>query len=120
MRLPVVLRLVCAFAAALVVAPPAHAADGELVQVRGNPKIFRIVGGAPVWLVGECSRIDCSGRTMVDNLSGYGQYPRDGALSSGGSDGGTYRWAGGAPLWINRCTYGPGCGGTVEIDDNAY
>jgi hypothetical protein len=105
----------------LLAVPGAALADGELVRVPPAPHVYRIVGGAPLHIViCDGRNNDCQPQTEVANLNGYRQYPRDGAMSSGGSDGGIYRWAGGAPLWVSRCDYGGGCGPAVLIDDNAY
>ena len=57
-----------------------------------------------------CPSGGCANVEAVQDLSAYGQYPRDGAMVNGFSDGGIYRFAGGARLWISRCDYGLGCG----------
>src|SRR5215203_1115914 len=115
-------RIGLALLLALLFAPAAHAAvpDGGLVRVNGRPEVYRIVGGAPLW-VSVCppDTNGCAGTTVVANLNEYQQYPRDGALTAGGRDGGIYRWAGGAPLWISSCGYGPGCPKVILIDDES-
>ncbi|MDA0182821.1 hypothetical protein OJ997_21090 [Solirubrobacter phytolaccae] len=117
---------IIALALALV-APAVAQADGEFVQVSGDPsgKVYRIVGSAPLWIgPGVCAATNgCQGLAQVNDLSAYRTYPADGALTHGGSDGatyGTYRWAGGAPLWISSCGYGPGCAAQILVDDVAY
>ncbi|RKQ86684.1 hypothetical protein C8N24_4699 [Solirubrobacter pauli] len=121
------IRAALAALAVLLVVPTVALADGEFVQVNGDPsgKVYRIVGSAPLWIgPGVCAAANCyQGITYVNDLSAYRQTPADGALTYGGSDGatyGTYRWAGGAPLWISSCGYGPGCGAQILIDDTAY
>jgi hypothetical protein len=105
-----------------VLAPAAAAQqpqpDGKLIRTPDG-KLYRVVGGAPLPLA-SCAFANCADVVEVPNLSGYEQFPRDGALAYGGSDGGVYRFAGGAPLWIIRCTYGPGCAGLIQVDDNAF
>jgi hypothetical protein len=105
-----VLLLTCP-AAALAVEP-----DGTLIQVQGAPAIYRVVGGAPVWISRCDYSNDCAGKVVVPNLSGYRTYPRDGALLQNVDDGGTYRIAGGAPMWLSRCNYEPGCPSTPTVD----
>jgi hypothetical protein len=38
----------------------------------------------------------------------------------GGTDGGTYRFAGGAPLWITTCSYAPTCAGRIQVDAGTW
>jgi len=56
----------------------------------------------------------------VTDLRAFRAYPRDGARVANRDDGGIYRFAGGAPLWISSCDYAPGCGGVVEVDAHAF
>ena len=53
------------------------------------------------------------------NLTGYRPYPADGAIVRSLADGGTYRFAGGAPLWISSCGYAPTCAGRFDLNNLA-
>ena len=117
-----VLKLILAAAMTLVIAAPAAATEPDNSLIRTpDGAIYRIVGQAPLHL-GKCPAKDgdpCPW-IAVNDLSGYRQYPSDGVVTYGGSDGGIYRWAGGAPLWLGRCDYGGGCASGMQIDDKSY
>jgi hypothetical protein len=101
-----------------VLAPAAGAQqlDGKLIWVNGT--FYRVVGGAPLPIL-NCL-LDCSAPVEEKDLSLYRQFPRDGAMAFGAPDGGVYRFAGGAPLWISRCTYGLGCTPRFQIDETGF
>ena len=63
-------------------------------------------------------RLRGSSRTSP-NLNGYRPYPADGAIVRSLADGGTYRFAGGAPLWISSCGYAPTCAGRFDLNNLA-
>ncbi|HKO38746.1 MAG TPA: M23 family metallopeptidase [Solirubrobacterales bacterium] len=89
--------------------------DGSLVRTPDG-RVFRIVGGAPIW-ISRCDYTNgCAGVVNVSDLAPFRAYPHDGALMANVDDGGIYRFAGGAPLWISSCGYLPGCNGVVQVD----
>lgn len=110
--------VVLALAFALV-APAVARADGEVIQVTGQPEVYRVVGGAPLWINSCDYAPGCGGLQQVPNLNAYRQFPADGALARQWDTGAVYRFAGGAPLWISSCAYGPGCPVIIEADSNA-
>ncbi len=118
-----VLKLILAAAMTLVIAAPAAATepDNTLIRTAFDGAVYRVVGQAPLHL-GKCpaNPNDTCQPIAVNDLSGYRQYPSDGVVTYGGSDGGIYRWAGGAPLWLSRCDYGGGCASGMQIDDTSY
>src|SRR6201999_546747 len=91
-------RLVALLIAAFALhAGTALAADGDLVKTPDGA-VYRIVGGAPLWISSCSYSSNCAGVKAVDNLSAYKQYPADSAVVRNVTDGGYYRFVGGAPL----------------------
>jgi hypothetical protein len=117
-------RIRIAAVMAILAAVPAPVAvaqepDGSFIETP-DAKIYRVVGRAPLQVASCAFATNCASRKKVENLSGYEQFPRNGALITGGADGGVYRFAGGAPLWISSCSYGPLCTGLLQVDDTAF
>jgi hypothetical protein len=114
-------RVVLAVLAALVVAEPAAAQhpDNTLIQVTGKPEVYRVVGGAPVWL-STCGYdpANCpSNIQQVSDLSLYRAYPRDGVtIRNYDPSGAVYRFAGGAPLWMGKCDASSPCPEQYQVD----
>ena len=103
------------FLVVLLAAPSAQAmGDGGFVRLPDG-RIFRIVGGAPLY-VSSCSYSGCTPIDAANDLSGYATYPRDGAMAANHDNGATYRFVGGAAEWISRCTYGGGCSNVITVD----
>jgi len=99
--------------------------DGALVANVDDGGIYRFAGGSAQWI----SRCDygggCPSVPTVDGgtfaaLDHMLQYPADGAMVANQDDGGTYRFAGGAPLWISSCEYGPRCPNVVPVDGGTF
>ena len=84
--------------------------DGSFVQVSGQPEIYRMAGGAPVYV---SSWSDVGGKQSFSVISqkqfdGLRQYPADGTFVADGGKGKgpgacgcVYRFAGGAPTYVS-------------------
>jgi hypothetical protein len=55
-------------------------------------------------------------QATIDSLDHLRPYPADGTYIRAVDDGAIYRVAGGAPLYINDCTYLAGCADFVNIN----
>jgi len=97
--------------------------DGTTVSTADTGGIFKIAGGAALWL-NSCDA-GCGNPIAVEqySINGDGTYPggtphlrpvpADGTTLSTADTGGVFKIAGGAPLWLNSCT--PGCGAPIEV-----
>jgi hypothetical protein len=117
-------RVVFAVVLTLVLAAPAAAQvlpDNRLIRVAGTTPVYRVVGGAPIWL-SDCAYIPegCSGTvTDIASLAGYAAYPRDGVTIRNyvpAARGAVYRFAGGAPLWLGICDARSPCPEQYQVD----
>jgi hypothetical protein len=106
-------------------------ADGTLVQNQADGGTYRFAGGAPLWISSCDYAPGCKNVTRVDGgtfsrngaISGAKRMradPADGTLVRNQADGGIYRFAGGAPLWISSCAYGGGCPSVVSVDAGTF
>ena len=109
----------------------AYPADGTLIANHGDGGIYRFAGGAPLWISSCEYAPGCGGVVTLDGgtfarngaISGaprMREHPADGTMITNHADGGIYRFAGGAPLWISSCEYAPGCGGVVTLDGGTF
>jgi len=85
--------------------------DGAMMRT-DDGAVYRFAGGAPLWVT-TCSYAPCTPRSEVnlDSLKDTAHVramPVDGTVVRNASDGGYYRFAGGAPLLV-RCDMGAGC-----------
>jgi hypothetical protein len=106
--------------------------DGTLVSNADDGGIYRIAGGAPLWISrcdygGGCPSVVAldSGTFTHQGTATAAQphlrvIPPDGTLVHNQDDGGTYRFAGGAPELISRCNYGGGCPSVVPVDGGTF
>lgn len=91
--------------------------DGTSVQIAGSPEIYRIAGGAPLYVsnwaaVGGPQPYTVVSQAQFEDLNVYpanGTFLRDEA-------GTIWRVAGGDPLWVNSCADIDACSGLVQID----
>ena len=92
---------------AVLVPSSAHAADGDFIRVYPddpNGPVYRIVGGAPIY-VSTWASVGAPGvQPYTDVTQAYFNslppYPADGAIANDGVQ--TYRWAGGAPIVVTN------------------
>jgi len=81
-----------------------------------DQKIYRIAGGAPLYIA-DCSPLGgCSPLQDVSNLGAYAAVPADGTFLQAAESGHIYRVAGGAPLYIGDCGQLSGCSGYVTVN----
>lgn len=78
-------------------------ADGTFVQVSGSPAVYRIVGGAPLYVsnwnaFGGAQPVTVISQAQFNALAAY---PANGTFISSTSDGRCYEVAGGAPEYIS-------------------
>ena len=79
---------------------------------------YRFAGGAPLWISSCGYAPTCAGRYDLNNLADTAHIramPADGTVVRNVNDGGFYRFAGGAPLFV-RCDMGAGCTAPTMID----
>jgi hypothetical protein len=94
--------------------------DGSVIRLAESGAVYRFAGGAPLWL-GSCTYAPtCTPRTDVNDGSlgdtaHVRAMPADGTIIRNVSDGGFYRFAGGAPLFV-RCDMGAGCTAPTMVD----
>jgi hypothetical protein len=92
--------------------------DGAIVRSLDDGGTYRFAGGAPLW-ISTCSYAPtCAGRSDVNNLADtlhIRAMPPDGTVVRNVTDGGFYRFAGGAPLLV-RCDMGAGCTAPTMVD----
>ena len=105
-------------------------ADGTFVRTPGSGAVYRIVGGAPVYVSswapfgGEQPSVDvdpaavakAGSGTYFDHLSAR---PADGTFVRTPGDGAVYRIAGGAPIYVSSWTPLGGPKPSVDIDPQA-
>ena len=77
--------------------------DGTFVQVSGSPAVYRIAGGAPLYVsnwaaVGGPQPCVTISQSQFDSLR---PYPADGTFVASSGDGRVYRIAGGAPIYVS-------------------
>ena len=96
--------------------------DGTLIRLTTSGKTYRIVGGAPLQIT-NCNLTTppaCEGRKASPNLTRLPRLSAGRRDDRGAADNGTYRFAGGAPLWISTCSYQPTCTGRQQVDDGVW
>jgi hypothetical protein len=93
--------------------------DGSFVQVAGSAGIYRIAGGAPLYVsnwsaVGGPQPYTVISQARFDSLNAY---PTDGTFLRDQA-GSIWRVAGGDPLYVNTCAPADlhGCSGLIQID----
>jgi hypothetical protein len=79
-------------------------ANGTFVRTPDG-RVWRIAGGAPLYISSWAPFGGPQPVVNVSNLAGFRQFPADGTFIAAADTGRVYRVAGGAPLYIN--TWGP-------------
>ena len=79
-----------------------------------NSEIYRIAGGAPIY-ISDCAPLGgCSPITQMSDLSRFAAVPANNTQLAAAETGRFYKIAGGAPLYLHTCD--TGCGPLVEVD----
>jgi hypothetical protein len=89
-------------------------ANGAFVRGAETGRVYRVVGGAPLWLstcVDGCPGVVNLPQAEID---GEPKIPVNGTFVRGSETGRVYRMAGGAPLWLSTCV--AGCPGLVNVN----
>ena len=89
-------------------------ADGTFVRASDTGRVYRIAGGAPLWLstcVDGCPGLINTTQSVIDSLRSV---PADGTTLQTLETGRIYKVAGGAPLWLSSCN--ADCGAPVKIN----
>ena len=95
-----------------------YPADGAIVRSLADGGTYRFAGGAPLWISSCGYAPTCADRYDLNNLADTAHIramPADGTVVRNVNDGGFYRFAGGAPLFV-RCDMGAGCTAPTMID----
>ncbi len=92
--------------------------EGSYVQVSGHGEVFKIAGGAPLYVsswnaVGGPQPVTAISQQQFDSLR---PYPADGTLVNTTNDGRVYVFAGGAPLYVSSWSAIGGPNSTIPID----
>ncbi|MET3808754.1 uncharacterized protein YkwD [Nakamurella sp. UYEF19] len=106
---------------------PQYPADGTYLRTAGVGAVFKVVGGAPVYVSRWAAMGGVFPTTDVDplaisyagssgNWSHLRAYPVDGTFVRTTSDGAVYRMSGGAPLWVSSWAAIGGVKPAIAID----
>jgi Cutinase len=88
-------------------------ADGTVLVTQDTNRVYKIVGGAPVWLSSCANNLCPNPRATTQAVIDAGPaVPRDGATASDEA-GNIFKFAGGAPIHLASCAVG--CGTPVPI-----
>src|SRR5664280_725262 len=89
-------------------------ANGSFVRALDNGRVYRIVGGAPLWLsscVDGCVGLTNTTQSMINRLPAV---PAGGTFLRAAETGRVYRVVGGAPLRLSSCV--DRCAGLVNVN----
>jgi surface antigen len=91
--------------------------DGAFISHNGD--VFRIAGGAPIYVSSWNPFGGDKGATAVSDaqFNALRTYPADGTYVNGASTGKVYRFAGGAPEYVGSWTYLGGAQPVITVDD---
>ncbi len=92
--------------------------EGSFVQVAGHGEVFKIVGGAPLYVsswnaVGGPQPVTAISQQQFDSLR---PYPVDGTIVNTTNDGRVYEFVGGAPLYVSSWDAIGGPRSSIPID----
>jgi len=99
-------------------------ADGTYIRAAEGGAIYRVAGGAPLYIsdcapLGGCPGFVNVNRATIDSLDHLRAVPADGTYIRAAEGGAIYRVAGGAPIYIEDCTFLGGCPGFVNVNRSA-
>jgi surface antigen len=91
--------------------------DGSFISVSGKAEVFRVVGGAPIYIsswkdVGGPKSVSVISQAQFDGLR---RYPADGSFISAQPGGQVFRFVGGAPIYISSWNDVGGPKATVAV-----
>jgi surface antigen len=97
---------------------PTPPAEGSFVQVSGSPAVYRIAGGAPLYVsswsaVGGSKPVTVLSQAQFNALNAV---PSNGTLVASSGDGRVYEIAGGAPLYVSSFAAIGGARAVIGID----
>lgn len=97
--------------------PPTPPGNGTFVRVNENGQVYRIAGGAPIYVSTWAGYGSVQPLTAISaaTLAAMPTYPADGTFLTG-TDGRVYRVAGGAPLYVSTWASFGGSQPTVVVD----
>ena len=96
----------------------AQPADGAFLRAVETGRVYRVAGGAPLWLstcVDGCVGLVNVDQWTVGTLDHLRAYPADGTLLRAIETGRVYRVANGSPTWLSQCP-AQGCAVIVNVD----
>jgi cutinase len=101
----------------------AEVPNGTVVQTCDTGRVYKMVGGAPLWMT-TCAGDMCAGNTVkvTQGIVNAGRaYPWDGATIRDEA-GGIFKFVGGAPIHLASCNVGCGSpipvpAGTIQLTD---
>ncbi|WP_345694455.1 hypothetical protein, partial [Nonomuraea thailandensis] len=93
-------------------------ADGTLLRTTDTGRIYKMVGGAPVWQA-TCNDNICNStpRPTTQAVINAGPATPRNASSAVDQRGRVYLFVGGAPVWQDSCAAPVNCGNPVKISD---
>ena len=103
------------------VAGPAPVTNGSFVSITGHGEVYRIAGGAPVY-VSNWAAFGGPKATIVISQAAFNalpQSPADGTFVLGAQRGEVYRFAGGAPVYVSTWAAFGGAQPTMTVDQAA-
>ena len=92
--------------------------DGTFLRAAETGRVYRVVGGAPLWLsscVDRCAGLVNLNQRTVDTLDHLRAYPGDGTLLRAVQTGRVYQVANGSPARLAKCP-AQGCIAMVNVD----
>jgi len=96
----------------------AHPAGGAFLRAVETRRVYRVAGGAPLWLsscVDRCAGLVNLNQRTVDTLDHLRAYPGDGTLLRAVQTGRVYQVANGSPARLAKCP-AQGCIAMVNVD----
>ncbi|MFN8074853.1 MAG: hypothetical protein U0Q15_05450 [Kineosporiaceae bacterium] len=97
--------------------------EGDFVQVAGTDPVYRIAGGAPLYVSSWAKVSDVASHPVKTvsqaTFNALPRYPKDGTFLSDGDGDGAWRIAGGAPLKISNWAKFPAGSAlkAIDVDD---
>ncbi|MCP3885388.1 MAG: M23 family metallopeptidase, partial [Propionibacteriaceae bacterium] len=99
----------------------APVSEGDFIKIAGRPEVFRLVGGAPIYVsnwanIGGEKPVKTLSQAQFDALRST---PADGTYVTGAPGGRVFVFAGGAPLYVSNWANVGGGKPTTVVDEAA-